>query len=185
MPHTPARHPDHQPTHIAPRIAFPIPPLRRLVHQLVERGIDIIRKLDLGHGSHPLRGAPDGEPHYPLLAQGRVEHALGPEFGGQVHAAAEDAAKGDIFAEEEDALVGAEGASEGAVDSLEEVLPGCGNRFRELRQGGMERGGRVVEKWVGGVFDGEIEACVWWVGCEFALEFGGDVLCGGADGGEG
>ncbi len=123
MSHTPTRHPHHQPPSMMPRAPRPIPKFRRLIHQLVERRIHIIGKLDLRDGLHALGRTPDGESHNPLLGQGGVEDSLRPELRGEVHGAAEDAAEGNIFAEEQHALVGAEGCAEGVVDGLEEVHP--------------------------------------------------------------
>lgn len=125
MSHAPTRHPDHQPTHIAPRGALPIAPLSRLVDELIEGGIDVIGELDLSHGAQALGGCAEGEADDALLGQRGVEDAVGAKFGGQVDAAAKDAAKGDVLAENEDALVVAQRLREGPVHGLEQVLPRC------------------------------------------------------------
>lgn len=164
----------------------PIPQLRRLVDQLVEGRIHVVCKLDLRDRLHALGGAADGETDDALLRQGRVEDAVGAELRGQVHGGAEDAAEGDVFAEEQDALVVGEGGAEGVVDGLEEVHA-AGRGVADVRgegRGGVEGSWGVVEEGRGGEVGGEVEAGfggvsgvgVWvvGVGCWCAEECGGD-----------
>lgn len=124
MTHAPTRHTHNQPptallASINPRAE---PRFRRLIDQLIESRKHIIRKLNLGHRPEPLKRRPDRKPHDPLLAERRVEDALVAKLVCEVHAAAEDAAEGDVFAEEEHAGVAAQGVREGRVDGLEQVL---------------------------------------------------------------
>jgi len=121
MPYGPTRHPNHQPARMMSCTAAAIAQLGGLVDELVEGRVDVVGELDLGDGLHALGGGADGEADDALLRQRRVEDALRPELGRQIHRGAEDAAEGDVFAEKEHALVGAEGRAEGVVDRLEEV----------------------------------------------------------------
>ena len=158
-----ARHPDHQAPHVSTGASFAIPPLGGLVNQLIKGRVDVIGELDLGHGFHALRRASNGEPHDALLAQWGIKNSLRPEFCGQVHAAAEHAAKGDIFAEDEHALVATQRVRERAVHGLEEVLPRGHGAFGK-GEGCLQGGGGVVEERMGVVFYGQIETGVGRVG---------------------
>lgn len=128
MPNTTARHPhDQAPTALLRSIgASSEPRLRRLVDQLVESRVHVVRELDLGDGLHALEGGADGEPDDALLAQRRVEHPVVAKLAREVHGAAEDAAEGNVLAEEQHAGVCPQGVREGGVDGLEEVLAGRG-----------------------------------------------------------
>lgn len=163
MPNTPTRHPYHQPSHIPTRRPLPEPPFCSLIHQLVESRVHIIRKLYLRNRLHPLRCAPYCKTYDPLLAQWGVENSFGAEFRSEIHAAAEDAPESDVFAEEEDTVIGAEGVGEGAIDGLEEIETGTGGGGGEVWVS-LEGGGRVVEEGVGGVVDGEVKTGGWRVG---------------------
>lgn len=154
MSHTPTRHPYHHTPNVTSCSTLPIPPLRSLIDQLIKRRIYIVRKLYLCDRLHALRRAANCKAHDSLFAEWRVEYSFRTKVFCKVHAAAKDAAECYIFAEDEGAFVSAEGLGEGAVDGLEEILAGGGG-FRE-RGVGLEGGGGVVEKRVGGVVDWEV-----------------------------
>lgn len=107
--------------------------------ELVERGEEVVCELDFGECGVSLGGETDSEADDALLGERGVEDALAAEAFREAHGAAEDAAKGDVFAEYAGFFVGGEDGGEGVVDGLEEVHAFC--------FGGCAEGGG--ELWVG------------------------------------
>jgi len=165
MPNPSTRHPHHQPAGMHPRLPSPKSHLRRLVHELVKRRIHVVGKLNLRNGPHALERGANRKTNYPLLRQRRVEHPLRAKVRRETHTAAEDAAKGDIFAEEEHALVGLQGVAEGRVDALVEVQARRGAAAGTLREFGVREGGfrGMGQQRSGGVVDWEVQAGIWGV----------------------
>ena len=130
---------------MASRVSFPVSPFRRFVDQLVKRWIYVVCELNFCNRLHPLRSASDCEAHDSLFAKRRIEYSFWAEFGSEIHTAAEDASKGDIFAKHQRALIRAERMLEGGIDSLEEVLAGEGGRLR-IGRVGAERGWTMMEE---------------------------------------
>lgn len=145
---------------MAPSTSFPVSPFRRFIDQLVERWIHIICKLNLCNRFHPLRSASNCKTHDSLFAQRRIEYSFWAELGSEIHAAAEDASKGDIFAENQRAFIGAEGMLEGAIDGLEEVLAGGGGSLG-VGWVGTERGWTMIEQRMRGVVYWDVQTGVW------------------------
>ena len=102
--------------------AGPIPELRHLADDLVVRGIDEVRELDLRHGHeavhrHADRGADDAS-----LAERRVDHAVVAELLLKPLGHAEHAAElPDVFAEHHDPRVATHLQTERVVDRLHHV----------------------------------------------------------------
>ncbi|KAG7148428.1 hypothetical protein HYQ46_002702 [Verticillium longisporum] len=89
---------------------------------LIKCRVDVVGKLNLGDGTHTLGGGANGKAHNALLGERCVEDAIVAVCLGELHRAAEDAAKGDILAKDHDCIVLGEGCREGVVDSLEESI---------------------------------------------------------------
>ena len=181
MPHPATRHPQHQPTAVKASRAFAVPHLRRLIHQLVKGRVDVVRKLYFRDRPHPARRAPDRKAGDALLRQRRVEHALAAKVRRQTHRAPEDAAKGNVLAEDEHPLVRGEGVPQGGVDRLEEILPlraaglSCVRRYfgiGETCSGGVREDGR------GGVVDWLVQAGGGGLGGVSASVSRGGGVCG-------
>jgi hypothetical protein len=130
MSNTSAGHSNHQPSHISPCVSFSIPPLCSLIYQLIKRWIDVVRKLNLRDGLHPLSRTSNRKSYQPLFTQRRVKDPLRAKLCGEIHAAAKHSPKSDIFAENEDSLIRAESVCKSTIDSLEQILAGGRRGFR-------------------------------------------------------
>src|SRR5262245_11717937 len=79
---------------------------RSFVDDLIESWEDVIRELDFSDCGVPGRSEPNCEPRDPLLAQWRVEDALGGVLVEQPRGAAKDATKCDVFTEDARSVIG-------------------------------------------------------------------------------
>ena len=109
----------------------PVPDPGRLGHDLVERGMDEVGELDLGDGQQAVQGHPDGDPDDEGLGQRRVDDPLLAELlheplGDPEHAAA----RADVLAQDDDALVALHLVPEGVVDRGDDVLLGHESALR-------------------------------------------------------
>ena len=164
MPYPSAGHPHHQTPNIPSRPSLPISILRRLIHELIESRVHIVRKLNFRYRLHSLRRGSNRKTHYTLFAQWCIEDSFPSKFRSQTRAAPEDATESDILAEQEDGVVDAERVCEGGVDGLVEVLAGIGGIRREVWYRCTEAGGAVVEERGRGIVDRDVEAGVGGVG---------------------
>lgn len=148
MSYSAAWHAKDETTKIEPCIALTIAKFGSLIHHLVKGRIHVVGELDLGYRFHALRSGSDGKPCDALLTQRSVEDAFGAIVDRQVHGASEDPAEGNIFAEQEHALVLGQSSAERIVDSLVEVQSlGAGFLSGERKLGIFQsRRGRVVEE---------------------------------------
>ena len=131
------------------------PPLRsvaepgRVVHQLIDAGIEESHKLDLADGLKPLRRHADAQPADQRFRQRSVENALDTEAllqaGGRTEYAAIDA---DIFSENHDIGIIRQSAGERQIDCIDQRdLRHSGPRFpcagRHRRSAAWHRDGRT------------------------------------------
>lgn len=93
------RHTNHETSAIHTCASSSESHLRCLIDELVERWVDVVGKLNFRNRLHALRRSTNREAHNCLFTQRCIEHSFGPEVCGEIHAAAEYTAKGDIFAE--------------------------------------------------------------------------------------
>lgn len=121
MSHSTARHTHDKSSGIAACGSFSITILCRFVHELIECRVDIVCELNLRNGLHALSGASNRKANYALFCQGGVKDAIPSKLGHKPHATPEYPAEGDIFAEQQRCVVGAEGVRESSIDRLKEV----------------------------------------------------------------
>jgi hypothetical protein len=101
----------------------PVAHPRRLRHDLVERRMDEVGELDLGHRQEPVQRHPDRDADEARLRQRRVDHTILAEL---LHPAGGDpehpAASSDVLAEQDDALVVGHLVVQGIADRRHDVL---------------------------------------------------------------
>lgn len=94
-------HPNGQASNRSPILPISIPKLGRLIHNLIKCRVYVIGKLYLGHRPHALCRQSNREAQDTLLSKRSIEHAVAAKVLREIHRAPEDAAKGDILAEDE------------------------------------------------------------------------------------
>ena len=100
----------------------PIAQPRRLAHQLVERGIDIVGELNLGHGPEAIGAHAHRHADDPAFGDRRVEHTVLAIFLLQARGGAEHAAEiADILAHHDDVGIAIHHHVQRAVDRLDHV----------------------------------------------------------------
>mmetsp|Transcript_45573 Transcript_45573/g.114868 ORF Transcript_45573/g.114868 Transcript_45573/m.114868 type:complete len:268 (+) Transcript_45573:669-1472(+) len=95
MPHRRARCPNGDVAASAAHV--PVPVLSDLIHNLVESGKDVVRKLHLGDRLVPRNGQPDSHARDRLLAEWCIHHPLRAELVPEPDGATEDTAKGHVL----------------------------------------------------------------------------------------
>ena len=94
---------------------------RRVIHQLIDAGIDEAHELNLADGLEALRRHADAQPADQQLRKRGVDHALGAESLLQPDGGAEDAAvDADVFAEHDDVGILFHGAGKRQIDGFDQ-----------------------------------------------------------------
>src|SRR5882672_1466746 len=100
----------------------PVAELGQLVHDLIERREDEVRKLDLGDRAEAVHRHPDRRADDPGLGQGRVDDAVGPELLDQTDGRAEHPAElPHVLAHHHHARIAAHLDPQRIVDRLDDV----------------------------------------------------------------
>ncbi len=107
------------------RAVRPVADARRFRDDLVERGVDEVRELDLGHRSQPSERHADRDADDARLRERCVDHSLLAELLQPSDAHAEDpAAVADVFPEQDHPVVGRHLVVQRVADRRDDVLVG-------------------------------------------------------------